>query len=267
MAEPLSVAALADQLRRLGVATGDVLMVHASLRRIGAVEQGAAGVVRALDAAVAPAGTLLMTLGAEDDCDWVNERPDAERAALLADATPFDARVTPAQADVGALAEVFRRTPGTQVSNHPEGRMGARGRLAGHLVAAVPWHDYYGPGSPLERFVDAGGKVLRLSADTNTVTVIHYAEYLAAVPHKRRVRRHRRVGTPGGPEVRVVECLDDTDGIVAWPGEDYFALILADFLASHDHQRGQVGGAPSELLDARALVTFAAAWMTARFNA
>lgn len=256
---------LVADLARLGVRPGEVLMVHASLRAIGPVEGRAAGLVAALDAAVGPEGTLLMTLGAEDEWSWVNDHPEDLRADFLADAEPFDPLTTPAHAEIGALAEVFRTTPGTLVSNHPEGRFGARGRLARELTSGVPWDDYYGPGSPLERFIDAGGRVLRLGADENTVTLLHFAEYLAHVPEKRRVRRHRKVIGAAGPEIRVVECLDDTLGIVDWHGEDYFALILRDYLASHDVPRGQVGGAESTLIPARELVQFGARWMGTHF--
>lgn len=252
---------LVDDLRRLGVRSGDALMVHASLRAIGPVEGRAAAVVEALDAAVGPDGTLLMTLGAQDEWSWVNDHPEDVRADFLADADPFDPLVTPAQEDVGVLAEVFRTTPGTIVSNHPEGRFGARGRLAHDLTADVPWDDYYGPGSPLERFVDAAGRVLRLGADENTVTLIHLAEYVAHLPEKRRVRRHRRVLGADGPEIRVVECLDDNLGIVDWHGEDYFTLILREYLATHDVPHGKVGDAESTLLNGRDLMVCAARWM------
>ncbi|MFN7979575.1 MAG: AAC(3) family N-acetyltransferase [Vicinamibacterales bacterium] len=252
---------LVDDLARLGVRPGDLLMVHASLRAVGDVEGRAAGLVHALDRAVGPDGTLLMTLGAEDEWSWVNDHPEDVREDFLRDAEPFDALTTPASTDIGVLAEVFRTTPGTTVSNHPEGRFGARGRLAHELTRDVPWDDYYGPGSPLQRLVDEGGRVLRLGADENTVTLIHYAEYLAHVPDKRRVRRHRRVLGASGPEIRVVECLDDTLGIVDWHGEDYFALILRDYLASHEVPRGLVGDADSTLLDARDLVTCAVRWL------
>lgn len=267
MASPWTPGRLCDDIGRLGVAGGDVVMVHGSLRKIGPVEGDAAGVVAALDAAVGPEGTWLMVLGARDDWSWVNEHTEDAREALLVDAEPFDALTTPAQEDVGTLAEVFRTTPGTLVSDHPEGRFGARGRLAEHLVRQVPWDDYYGPDSPLARLVDAGGSVLRLGADTNTVTLMHYAEYLAHVPDKRRVWRHRRVFGPDGPRIRVVECLDDSIGIVDWPGDDYFSLILADFMAAHPVPHGHVGGAQSERLDARDLVDFAARWMTQHFRA
>lgn len=252
-------ASLADDLRRLGVRPGDALMAHASLRRTAA---RAEAVIEAVAAAVGPEGTMLMTLGADDPWGWVNERPEHERAALLADAPEWDAATAATDPDMGVLAEVFRTYPGTVVSDHPEGRFGARGRLAVELTSDQPWDDYYGPGSPLERFVAAGGRVMRLGADVDTVTLLHWAEYLAVVPDKRRVRRHRRM--PDG--VRAIECLDDSDGIVDRDGDDYFGVILADYLGSGRATVGRVGGAAAELLDGPDLVAFAATWMTERFG-
>jgi aminoglycoside N3'-acetyltransferase len=256
-----AVRTIAGDLRQLGVSEGDLLMVHASLRAIGPVAGRAAGVVEALDSAVGPTGTLLMTLGAADAWSWVNEKPEAERAGLLLGATPFDALQTPADPDVGVLAEVFRQFPGTSVNDHPEGRFGARGRLAAALLAGTPWNDYYGPGSPLDRLVANRGRILRLGADLATVTALHYAEYLAAVPRKRRVRRHRLVMGASGLEVRTIDCLDDSDGIVDRPGEDYFATILKAYLELGRARTGKVGGAVSELIEADDLVGFAVEWM------
>jgi aminoglycoside N3'-acetyltransferase len=261
-----TVEQVAEDLARLGVRRGQALMVHASLRRLGPVEGGARGVIAALEAAVGPAGGLLMTLGATDDLAWVNERPEAERAGLLARAEPFDPLSTPADPDVGWLAEVFRREPGTRVTDNPEGRFGARGGLAEALLADAPWDAYYGPGSPLAHLVELGGAVLRLGADPDTVTLLHLAEYLAPVEAKRRVRRHRRVLGPTGPEIRTVECLDDSDGIVDWPGDDYFKTILEAYLATGRAREGPVGSARSELLDARDLTAFAVDWMARNLN-
>jgi aminoglycoside N3'-acetyltransferase len=257
-----SVSQIASDLRQLGVSTGDTLMVHASLRKLGPVEGRAAGVIAALEQAVGIQGTLLMVLGARDDWAWVNERPEAERAASLADAVPFDASVTPAEPEVGVLAEVFRQLPGTLVSDHPEGRFAARGRLAAELVSEPPWDDYYGPGSALERLVTARGKVLRLGADIDTVTLIHYAEHLAQVPNKRRVVRHRKVGRGTGTRIVRVETLDDSQGIVDTDGPDYFGLLLREYLQLGRAREGTVGNARAELLDAADLVPFASAWMT-----
>ena len=243
-----------------------MLMVHASLRAIGPVEGGAEGVVEALERAVGHDGTLLMILGTQCDFDWVNERPEAEREALLAEAPVFDAVNAPVFHEVGYMAEAFRRLPGTQVTDNPSGRFGARGRLAHDLLEDAPWHDYYGPGSPLDRLCRAGGRVLRLGAAPDTTTVLHFAEYLADVPSKRRVRRHYRCQGADGPETRVIECLDDEHGIVDWPGEDYFATILREYLAAGNGSRGRVGQAASELIDADHVVRFGTRWMTERFR-
>lgn len=264
---PRTVAAITDDLRRLGVAEGDLVMVHASMRAVGPVVDGADGVLDALATAVGPDGTLLVNTGARDDLGWVNDRPEPERAALLAGTPAFDARTAPADPDNGVLAEVFRTRPGTLVSDHPEGRFGASGRLAAELIADVPWDDYYGAGSPLERLVHRRGKVLRLGADPDTVTLIHHAEHLVDLPGKRRVRRHRVVQGPAGPALRAIDALDDSDGIVDHPGEDYFITILRAYLATGRASVGPVGGATSELLDAADLVGFAVDWMAEHLRA
>ena len=266
MAEPWPVDRLADDLRGLGLATDDLVMVHASLRAVGAVDGGADGLLDAIESVISPSGTVLMMVSARDDASWVNEQPEHERASLLAGTEPFDARLSPSDPDNGALAEVFRCRPGGFASDHPEGRFVASGRLAAALTANVPWDDYYGPGSPLERLVDHGGRVLRLGADLDTVTLLHLAEYLVVLPEKRRVRRHRLVATPDEPRVRVVECLDDCDGIVDHPGEDYFAIILRAYLATGRARVGVIGSATSELVDAHDLVAFAVAWMAANLG-
>jgi aminoglycoside N3'-acetyltransferase len=260
---------ITDDLRRIGVCHGDVLMVHASLRAIGAlrpgreggvVEEGADGLLDALLEVIGDDGTLFMNIGADDDWYWVNERPPEERPALLADADPFDVLTTPAEEDNGVLAEVFRCRSGTVVSDHPEGRFAANGPHAERLLRNVPWDDYYGIDSPLDRFVRAGGKVLRLGANTDTVTLIHLAENLVELPWKRRVLRHRLVTTPDGPNVRTVRTIDDSDGIVDYPNE-YFDDVLADFLATGRARTGVVGNARSELFDAADMVAFATTWM------
>jgi hypothetical protein len=177
---------LREPLLDLGVRPGDTLMTHASLRRLGPVDGGAAGVI-----------------------------------AARRDAVDTD--------DMGWLAEVFRTTPGVQVNDHPADRFAALGPAADAPLHPMPPHDYHGPGSVLERLCARGGKVLRLGANPDTVTLTHHAEHLARVPAKVRVRRRHVRADRGEPWI---ESLDDCHGIAQWAQGDYFPQVFLDFKAS-----------------------------------
>ncbi|HEX5736906.1 MAG TPA: AAC(3) family N-acetyltransferase [Hydrogenophaga sp.] len=261
---------LLRDLAALGVQAGDRVMVHASLRKLGlACSQFGAGgpelLLEALEAAVGPSGTLVMILGSDYAYDWVNQRPVEARARLLEGTPPFDARTACVLPEVGSFAEVFRLRPGTVLSDNPSGRFAARGRDAEALLSDQPWNDYYGPGSPLEKLCERGGKVLRLGADPNTVTVLHYAEYVARVAKKRRTRWDYVITRDGVPTHDWIDCLDDSEGIADWD-EDYFAVISNAYVAQGRARGGCVGLAQSELLDAADFVRFGAAWMEENFR-
>ena len=215
-------------------------MTHASMRQIGPVENGARGLLEAQLSVAGPEGTLLMALGADED-----EAFDAER-------TPVDVE------DMGILAEVFRTYPGVQVSDHPGGRFGAIGLHAKNLLEPTPLHDYHGPGSTLERFFLLGGRVLRLGADPDTVTLTHYAEYLTDAPNKIRVRRRYERADTGE---LWIESLDDNDGIANWPHGDYFTQIFLDYRGAGGVRTGLVGNCRAELFEAKDFVPFAVQWM------
>jgi aminoglycoside 3-N-acetyltransferase len=254
---------LQRDLEGLGVRPGDLLMVHASLRKIGlaSMRGGADRLLDALEAAIGPEGTLLMLLGTQYDQDWANRHAEAERPGLLAGTPGFDPAEAPANEEFGFLAEAFRRRPGTIVGDNPSGRFGARGRDAAVLVADAPWHDYYGPGSPLARLCERGGRILRLGASPDTVTALHYAEYLARLPDKRRARWYFQLRAGAQDRLVHTDCLDDSQGIADWQGEDYFVEILNAYLETGRARRGRVGYAASELIDADDIVRFGARWM------
>ena len=92
---------LVAHLRALGVAPGQVLLVHASFRALRPVARGPRTVLEALHEALGPAGTLVLPAWTGDD--------DA----------PFDPRTTPASTDLGVLADTFWRMPGVRRSDHP----------------------------------------------------------------------------------------------------------------------------------------------------
>ena len=235
---------LVGSIRGIGVCPGDTVMVHASMRQVGV---RAEVLLDAMEAAVGGDGHILMLVCA----------PEGR----------FDPVESPAWADLGVLSEVFRTRAGVVLNEHPVARMGAWGPGAEALVGNPPHNDYFGPGSPLERFVHHGGKVLRLGADYDTVTLFHYAEYVADVPDKRR--RRWSVDVVRSDVVQRIHgsCLDDNNGIRYWDhGKDYFEQILVDYLRTERPQTGVIGGAPSELLDAEDATRFAVAWLERAFG-
>lgn len=238
--QAISAAQLMDDLRSLGVKKGSVLMVHSSMRKLGPVEGGAERVLEVLLDAIGPEGTLVMVLSAPGD-------------------EPFDAKTTPVDTeDMGILAEIFRQHPRTLVNDHAADRFAANGPLAEHLLSVTRLHHYHGPESVLERLVQADGAVLRLGANRDTVTLTHYAEYLAQIPEKRQVKL-RYVRADIGEQW--IESLDDTYGIAEWAHGDYFPQILEDFLGTGEARVGQVGHCTAELLPARKFVDFAVKWI------
>lgn len=233
-------------LETLGLGPGDVVMVHASLRAMGSPPPRAEHLLHAIQAAIGPSGTMLMVLAADED-------------------EPFDALHTEVDVeDMGVLAEVFRTQDGVAVSDHPACRFAARGPDSGFLLHPCPIHDYYGPGSTLDRLVQLDGKVLRLGAPLDTLTLTHFAEYQAQIQDKLRVTRHYALATG---QTLSVNSLDDTDGIRRWSEGDYFPQILVDYLAAGHGQRGPVAACEAELLSAPHFLDYAVSWLEGCFGA
>jgi aminoglycoside 3-N-acetyltransferase len=158
-------ADLRNGLARLGVAPGDTLMVHSSFDGFLGFRGAPADVIRALQDAVGPEGTILMpTL------------PFSGTVVDYAATQPlFDVRRTFSQ--VGLITEVFRRSPQVIRSLHPTHSVAAWGAKAGafianHELAATPC----GPATPWGRLLDYDAKVLLLNVPGRTMTFFHTIE-------------------------------------------------------------------------------------------
>jgi len=101
--------ALVDDLGRLGILPGAVVMVHASVRSAGPVIGGVNVIVQALLEAVGPTGTLVAYVDFEPFYD------DGE-----ADIPVFDKAIAHAARDHGVLHETLRNWPGAIRSDHPD---------------------------------------------------------------------------------------------------------------------------------------------------
>lgn len=256
---PATRRSLAADLRALGLARGDAVMVHAGLRSVGRIVGGPDTLIDALLDAVGPAGTLL------GYTDW--QGLDEDLAGIdRNDIPPFDAARSRATRGNGAFPELLRTRPGARRSENPGASVAVLGGRADWFTADHPLDYGYGPGSPLARLVEADGKVLMLGAPLDTVTLLHHAEHLAQIPGKRLVRYDQPILVDGKTVWRSFEEFDTADPVVDGLPDDYFASIVEAFLDAGAGPGGRVGDAASVLLPAAALTAFAVAWLEQRFG-
>ena len=255
---------LTADLRSLGIAPGDVVMVHASVRAVGEIAGGPDEIHLALKDALTPDGSLLMYAGCPRYVDEVgrgNLSPEQE-ADVLETLPPFDAETARSDRSNGTLVEFFRTFPGSRV-NHHVARFVAWGKHAEYLFSRQPWNYAFGRESAFDRFVELNGKILLLGSDHDTVTFLHYAEHIADIPGKRVARFKVPVAENGARVWRDMEEFDTSgDGVHAnWP-DRFFARITDSYLPASSNRGGKVGDAQSYLFGARGLLDFALPVMT-----
>ncbi len=165
MAEPTDLRArlrpadLRDGFRALGLRAGDLVLVHASLRRFGYLEEGPESVLDALLEVLGPTGTLAL--------------PGFSFQLLETPSPVFDVRHTPVWAS--KLYESFRTRAGVCRSHHLSHSVCAHGARAQELTANHPPAPC-GAGSPFCKLAQEGGKILLLGVSHNSSTTFHAVE-------------------------------------------------------------------------------------------
>jgi len=245
---------LTADFRNLGVAAGDTVMLHASVRAVGEVAGGPDQIHLALKDALTDDGTLMMYASCPRYYDEVgrgNLSPDKEHE-ILEKLAPFDPLTARSARDNGALVELFRTWPDSRVNPHVA-RFVFWGKQTEHLNAPQPWNYALGAGSVLERFLHLDGKILLLGCDHDTATFLHYVEHVGDFPGKRILRYKVPVIEDGRRVWRDMEEVDSGEaGHPNWP-DRLFARIVDSLLAKTQNNGGRVGNAMSYILRAREL--------------
>ena len=259
---PVHRAMMAEDLVRLGLGEGDLVLVHASLRSLGFVVGGAVAVVEALRDAIGERGTLVVPTTTSDNSDpsrWASTRkqavPESWWPEIRSQLPAFDPAVTPSHG-VGTLAETVRTWPGARRSRHPQTSFAALGADAEKLMAVHDLDCHYGPASPLGTLAGLPAKILLLGVPYAVCTAFHHAEYFQP-----------------DPPVREYECvIDDGEGRRWYRYRDVvlddsdFGELGAALEASPSAariRRGPVGEADCRLVPLGEAVHFATGWFAA----
>ena len=252
---PYTVQSLGSDLRALGLAAGDVALVHSSARSLGFVAGGTQAVVQALLDVVGPDGTLVVpthTPDNTDPADWRNPPvPESWWPVIRSQAPGFDRSRTPSRW-MGVIAETVRSWPGALRSDHPHVSFAAVGRHAAAVTGAHQLDDALGERSPLGAVYRLDGKVLLLGCGHDSNTSLHLAEWRQKAPP--RAVNGASVRQPDGTSewINWTDVADNTDD---------FEQIGAAFEVAVGLSVGEVGDATARLTPQRALVDFATDWM------
>jgi aminoglycoside 3-N-acetyltransferase len=162
-------AEVRDALERLGVRSGDTLMVHAGFSRLSGFKGSPSQLIDALMEAVGADGNLLM----------VSMAYSTSAYEYLTQGKTFDVRRTVSH--MGVVSETFRRRPGVLRSLHPSNPVLAAGPRAAWIVAGhEECRQPCGPGSPFHKMAELRAKVLFYDASIFTQTFFHYLEDMLA---------------------------------------------------------------------------------------
>jgi aminoglycoside 3-N-acetyltransferase len=249
---------VAEDLRALGVTTGQVLLVHASLRTMGWVPGGAATVVAAVRDVIGYEGTLVTpaeTPGNSDSSRLYLARTAGmtgdEVTRYQASMPPFDPASTPSEG-MGCIAEYVRTTPGAIRSAHPQSSFAAVGPMAHKIMDEHAINCHLGESSPLARLYEADASILLLGVDYRVCSAFHLAEYRYTA----------------NPPMRTYRCVIAVDGQAVWYEYSDVALDdqhLGQLGVDFDHAgiaaTGYVLRARCRLAPLVPTVDFAAKWL------
>jgi len=253
-----AAARLAADLTQLGLPPGRDLLVHCSLRQVGALEGGAATLLDAIQQVLGPAATVVVPAQTADNSTTSRAFRAATagmdavgRAGYEARLPGFD-RLLSRSVGMGAFAEHVRTRPGAVRSAHPQASFAALGPSAATLMERHDLTDHYGEASPLATLYAADATILLVGVGYAACTALHLAEHRLRQPPPRQW--YRCYTREAGRRVRhdfQAAVLDDTD--FTRLGED---LDRMPFVRS-----GPVRAATATALPFRAAVDFAVRWM------
>ena len=243
-------------LKEAGVDKGQTIMVHTSLSSLGFVCGGAQTVIEALLESVGADGTIMMPTQSWKNLDptagvhW--EEPEEWWQTIRDNWPAYNKDITPTNT-MGAVAEMFRKWPGTLRSDHPARSVAANGKNADYLTKDHSLSNIFGEGSPLGKLYELDGYVLLIGVGYDKNTSLHLADVRAEYPGKHDNMEYSAIMENG-------ERVWKGYSTLFVDGED-FDEIGEDFEKKHSVQRVSLGNGMIAFMKQRELVDFAVNWI------
>lgn len=172
--KPVTKEEIINDLKKLGLKRGDIVLVHSSLSAIGYVDGGADTVVDALIETVGQKGTVLMPAYPMNGTMLGYAKTDPL----------FNPKIDPSQ--MGKITEAFRLRKEALRSLHPTHSVAAIGPYAEYLLknhekSQTPC----GKTSPFYKLIELRGYILHLGSRFGQTTSVHVIEDVVDnFPHK-----------------------------------------------------------------------------------
>ncbi|RUT30524.1 AAC(3) family N-acetyltransferase [Paenibacillus zeisoli] len=247
---------LIKQFKECGVAPGQTIFVHTSLKSLGFVVGGSETLIRALLEIVGEEGTLMMpsqTWKNLDPSTGVHWEVPQDCWPILREHWPaYDKEITPA-IGMGVVAEMFRKWPGARRTDHPARSVAAVGKYADYITEEHDLSNIFGENSPVDKLYKLDGYVLLIGVGYDKNTSLHLAETRAEFPTKTFTEESSAI-LVNGQRQRVTyrtQAVDDVD----------FVRIGKEYDEEHQVKVHKVGNAEVRLIRQKSLVDWAVEWM------
>jgi len=235
---PKIIPEMLTDLQKIGLACGDVVIVHSSFKALGVTDSSPSDVIHTIAHLLGPDGTLMMpTFTYSYSGIW--------------HVAPFDPDETPGISN-GVLSETLRKFPGALRSAHPTYSVAAIGKHAERITKDKENAAPLGRGSSYGIALELNARILLIGVGNDRNSLLHYAEVMAGLPYNdipfREFWGRTAIVKKGG---EITECpLPDE-----FPGcSDNFGVVDPYLEEKGILAPGKIGSADSSLMSAHDMV-------------
>lgn len=164
---------LEEALRTLGIANGDLILVHSDLMTLGIPE----GIESRNEILKFYLDVFRDVLGPEGTLSVPAYFYEYARYGI-----PFDTKTSPVSKSLGAFSAYIAALPDAVRSCNPIQSIASTGFKAREISGGLSLNGY-GVTSPWHRLRKKGCKMIFLGVDMQSMTFVHYIEQLVGVPH------------------------------------------------------------------------------------